>query len=66
VGFVIVAPEIGLRRRKFHHAFLRIMRNSVVPLHGEARRITVNIAKLPELLRKSRPANSDNDRVSWA
>jgi hypothetical protein len=43
VGFVVVAQEIGLHCRKFHQCR--------AALHGEARRIAANIAKVPELLR---------------
>jgi hypothetical protein len=39
--------KIGLHCRKFHHAFLSTMQSCIV---CEARRIAVNLAKLPELL----------------
>jgi hypothetical protein len=40
--------DIGLYRRKFHHAFLSMMQSCIA---CEARRIAANVAKLPERLR---------------
>jgi len=40
--------DIGLYRRKLHHAFLSMMQSCIA---CEARRIAANVAKLPERLR---------------